>query len=303
MENITSTPDFLPQDIANLNEPHKSFYPATFIYSSLPYRRPKDNLWVRENGRNRIAITAGAINNPDGTVESFIPSGKLARAALLYLTTEAKKTGSPRIDLSKSYRGFLKDLGITWNAHNSREAEKQLRAVLSMTVNFSVTEHLENGDTKITEYDFIVGRGREIVFDANADMKERESYLLLSDDFFEKVVQKSAVPIDTVAWRALLSETKSPMAMDIYLWLVSRLPHLSQPLYVSWEQLAAQFGSQTQDSVKFRELFRPALEKALEHYPGAKVVEEGAGQGRNQGFKGLVLYRSKSALITGGSAR
>lgn len=303
MENITSTPDFLPQDITKLNEPHKSFYPATFIYSALPYRRPKNNLWVRENGRNRIAITAGAINNPDGTVESFIPSGKLARAALLYLTTEAKKTGSARIDLSKSYRGFLKDLGITWNARNSREAEKQLRAVLSMTINFSVTERQDNGDTKITEYDFIVGRGREIVFDANAEIKERESYLLLSDDFFEKVVQNNAVPIDTAAWHALLAESKSPMAMDIYLWLVSRLPRLSQPLYVSWEQLAAQFGSQAQDLQEFKKQFRPALEKALEHYSSAKVVEEGAGQGKTQGFKGLVLYRSKPALITGGSAR
>lgn len=147
---------------------HKSFYPATLIYGSLPYRPIESNLWVRENGRNRTAITAGAITNPDGTVESFIPSGKLARAALLYLTTEAKKTGSPRIDLSKSYRGFLKDLGLKWDSKTAKNAEKQLRAVLSMTINVSITEHRENGDTKITEYDLMVGRGREIVFDANA---------------------------------------------------------------------------------------------------------------------------------------
>lgn len=93
------------------------------------------------------------------------------------------------------------------------------------------------------------------------------------------------------------------MAMDIYLWLVSRLPRLPQPLYVSWEQLAAQFGSQAQDLQEFKKQFRPALEKALEHYPGAKVLEEGAGQGKNQGSKGLVLYRSKPALVTGKSAR
>ncbi|WP_346876167.1 replication protein RepA [Rothia sp. (in: high G+C Gram-positive bacteria)] len=75
----------------------------------------------------------------------------------------------------------------------------------------------------------MVGRGREIVFDANADIKERESHLLLSDDFFESVMQSDAVPVETETWRELLSESKSPLALDIYLWLSSRLPKLQTP--------------------------------------------------------------------------
>lgn len=90
---------------------HKSFYPATLIYGSLPYRPIESNLWVHENGRNRTAITAGAITNPDGTVESFIPSGKLARAALLYLTTEAKKPAHLELIYPSHTVVFLKTLG------------------------------------------------------------------------------------------------------------------------------------------------------------------------------------------------
>ena len=75
----------------------------------------------------------------------------------------------------------------------------------------------------------MVGRGREIVFDANADIKERESYLLLSDDFFESAIQSNAVPVETETWRELLSESKSPLALDIYLWLSSRLPKIQAP--------------------------------------------------------------------------
>lgn len=75
----------------------------------------------------------------------------------------------------------------------------------------------------------MVGRGREIVFDANADIKERESYLLLSDDFFEPAIQSNAVPVETETWRELLSESKSPLALDIYLWLSSRLPKIQAP--------------------------------------------------------------------------
>lgn len=296
MENNTISNVTTPASSEEVEKLHKSFYPATLIYGSLPYRPIESNLWVRENGRNRTAITAGAITNPDGTVESFVPSGKLARAALLYLTTEAKKTGSPRIDLSKSYRGFLKDLGLPWNSRNAREAEKQLRAVLSMTINVSITEHRENGDTKITEYDLMVGRGREIVFDANADIKERESYLLLSDDFFESVIQSNAVPVETETWRELLSESKSPLALDIYLWLSSRLPKLQAPLYINWEQLQAQFGSQAQEIHDFKRRFRVALQEAQAHLPNANVTEEGQGQGKQNGFKGLVLRPSKRSI-------
>lgn len=164
-----------------------------------------------------------------------------------------------------------------------------------MTINVSITEHRENGDTKITEYDLMVGRGREIVFDANADIKERESYLLLSDDFFESVIQSNAVPVETETWHELLSESKSPLALDIYLWLSSRLPKLQAPLYINWEQLHAQFGSQAQEIHDFKRRFRVALQEAQAHLPNANVAEEGSGRGKSKGFKGLVLYSSKSA--------
>lgn len=265
------------------------FYPAPFIYCALPYRKPDFHLWERENGSQKLVMTAGSFTNPDGSVESYIPYGKLARAALLFLTSEAKKTGSARIDLSKSYRGFMEDLGLPWNPRNAKDAEKQLRAVLSLRLQFTVLEHQDNGDTKISDFEFLIGRGREIVFDANADIKEKESYLLLSDDFMQYIVANSAVPINQDAWRELLTESKSPMALDIFLWLSSRLPNLEHDVRVSWPQLMAQFGSTAIDIRDFKKRFRLALDQVLEVYPQAKVIEQGKGQGKIGGFKGILL--------------
>ncbi|WP_237236696.1 replication protein RepA [Rothia nasimurium] len=275
---------------------HNSFYPAQFIYCCLPYRAIEEKIWLRENGTWTLGITPGIITNPDGSRESFIPSGKLARAALLYVTTEAVKTGSPRIELAKSYRGFMGDLGIKWDSKTAREAVRQLRAVLSMSVQLSFITADNEGGSVVTELEFKVGSGREIHFDAKADIKERESYLLLSQDFYEAVVVGHAVPIVTEAWRALIQDTKSPLALDIYLWLSSRLSNLTNPVHITWEQLYSQFGSQQQNLDDFKRKFRKALETVKEYYPGANVREMGTGQGRTKGFKGLVLYRSIPAL-------
>ncbi|MFW0120221.1 replication protein RepA [Rothia sp. P5764] len=275
---------------------HSSFYPAQFIYCCLPYRATDEKIWLRENGTWTLGITPGIVTNPDGSRESFIPSGKLARAALLYVTTEAVKTGSPRIELAKSYRGFLQDLGIQWNQRNAREAVRQLRAVLSMSIQLSFVTADGEGGNVVSEYDFRVGSGREIHFDANADIKERESYLLLSQEFYEAVVVGHAVPIVTEAWRALIQETKSPLALDIYLWLSSRLANLTSPVHITWDQLYSQFGSESQSLAEFKKSFRVALETVKEYYPGANVREMGTGQGKTKGFKGLVLYRSVPPL-------
>lgn len=296
MNDITSSLHQLHPNNGEVERIHKSFYPAQFIYCCLPYRAVEEKIWIRENGTWTLGITPGIITNPDGSRESFIPSGKLARAALLYVTTEAKKTGSPRIELAKSYRGFLADLGIEWNQRNAKEAVRQLRAVLSMSVQLSFITPAGDGDNVVTEVEFKVGSGREIHFDAKADIKERESYLLLSDDFYQSVITGHAVPIITQTWRALIQETKSPLALDIYLWLSSRLNSLTAPVYITWEQLFTQFGSQTQRLAEFKKSFRAALETVREYYPGANISEMGTGQGKVKGFKGLVLRRSLPAL-------
>lgn len=277
-----------------VDKEHLSFYPAQFIYTALPYTSVDTNRYERTNGSFRIIITPGAFINEHGETEVMVPYGKLARANLLFLTTHAKKTGSTRVELATSYRGFLRDLGIPWDKKTAREAVRQLRAVLTMQVTCAYVDVDEEGEEKLRDQlSFMLGRGQKVKFNAENVIDERESYFLLSDDFLSEVVAGHAVPIVTGAWRELLTETKSPMALDIFLWLSSRLPLVRGEAHISWERLRDQFGSQASSLDNFKKRFRPALAQALEMYPGANVREVGANsRGTSKGFKGLLLRRS-----------
>lgn len=294
MEKNTELSTILETALARTTQEHLSFYPAQFIYTALPYRAVNTNRYERTNGSFRIIVTPGAFINEEGKTEVVLPYGKLARANLLYLTTHAKKTGSTRVELATSYRGFLRDLGISWDKKTAREAVRQLRAVLTMQVTCAHVDVDDNGEEKVTkQLSFMLGRGQKVKFSADNVIDERESYFLLSDDFLSEVVAGHAVPIVTGAWRELLNETKSPMALDIYLWLSSRLPVIRGEKHISWEQLQAQFGSQAGDLRDFKKRFRPALAQALEMYPGANVHEVGANaRGTSKGFKGLLIRHS-----------
>lgn len=271
---------------------NRSYFPAYFIYCALPQTPTDNTIWHKKNGAWEMTITPGVIKDPTGPIEALMPSGKLARAALMYLTTEAKKTGSNRIDLATSYRGFLKDIGIPNNQRNATEALRQLRAVLAMNVQFFQTTTDPTGATIIQEVSFKIGSGLEIHFDSKADLDAKDSYLLLSTDFTEQVLNGHAAPIVTDAWKELISRTKSSLALDAFMWLSNRLPTLEAPLHISWEQIAAQFGTQSKRLDHFKTTFRKALVEIKEVYPEANITELGTGAGARKGFKGLLLHKS-----------
>jgi hypothetical protein len=48
------------------------------------------------------------------------------------------------------------------------------------------------------------------------------------------------IPIDTRALKAL---TRSPLAIDLYVWLTYRMSYLKEPTTVPWELLSLQTGA------------------------------------------------------------
>ena len=71
------------------------------------------------------------------------------------------------------------------------------------------------------------------------------------------------------------------MRLDIYAWLTHRMSYLRRRTTVSWEQLAAQFGSSFADDrygrAKFRKHFRDHLAEVLLAYPDANVETSDTG--------------------------
>lgn len=81
---------------------------------------------------------------------------------------------------------------------------------------------------------------------------EWRSTVTLSQGFFEAITERP-VPIDLRALRAL----RSPLALDLYLWLTYRSSYLRRPTQVPWALLALQLGAGYRDQRDFkREVLR-----------------------------------------------
>lgn len=278
-----------------------SYLLPDFINLSLPNTRFSSHLWIRRNGTQQLAVTAGAGIGPDG-LESFVPHGKYARAALLLICTEAVRTGDRIIPISDTYRGFMKQLGLTWNRGSAAEAVRQMQAIAACTITLTNTAISEAGEMEVTTERFTISFRDHMVFQANRTGELSDttpSSIELSPDFMRALTEGGRVPVRTDAWVYLLQHSKAAMTLDVYTWLAYRLHHLKSPVRISWEQLRQQFGSES-ELRNFKPKFRQALEDVLVVYPEANVSEFGLG--RRGGTHGLLLKLSKNAVESTWSA-
>lgn len=276
---------------------HYGFLPWEFIHFNLPYRAPKTDRWVRENGLYRLNVTAGEVTQPDGSYLTMVPHGKYARAGLLWMCTEAKLTKKPTIELGHSYRQFMTNLGVAYGTRQSALALRQIRALFAAT--FQITTKQTDDDRRVRVRDdrYLFAKHSDLWF-GSKDSEDMDtlmpSTVTISDELFGSILERGT-PVDMNAWRWLQENSISPMVLDIYTWLSSRLPSVQRPVRLNWVQLHDQFGSAS-DLPQFKRNFRRALATVKDVYPGANVTEVGEGERTRTGFKGLVLNPSMAAV-------
>jgi hypothetical protein len=93
--------------------------------------------------------------------------------------------------------------------------------------------------------------------------------LTLSEKFYQEITA-APIPLDMRALKAL---KRSPLALDVYMWLTFRLSYLKSPAVISWEGLRQQFGAEYTRTRDFKDAFKEALHKVLLVYPAAKASE------------------------------
>lgn len=268
------------------------FLPQEFLAFALPARRTIAPVWTRLNGKYTFTVSAGSIKGFDGSLITELPSGKYARAALLFLCTQAKLTGRQTISVDESYRSFTDALGLNWQGvHRGKEALRQLMLVSAAT--FTIIEQRVDETTGEEHY---VDTGAR--FSDSMDLwtlrnrteiaEDSRSTITLSATMMELLDR--AAPLSMKAWHWLLTHSKSPMALDVYSWLCGRLYRCNGPARVSWRQLYDQFGS-TAPLPRFKQHFRNALRTAQQVYSEANIKED-YGTSRIRGFKGFHLRPS-----------
>jgi Plasmid encoded RepA protein len=246
-----------------------------FAYSgwaqcALPHRRiPVDQLWEVNSDRMRLVVEPGRRpTGPDGkgAMELVgVPFGAYARLILIYLQTEALRTGSREIELGGSWREWMARIGVSWGGSSGKAVREQAELLSRCRLTF----HLQgNGQTGLVNQS-IVDRALFIETPATGTRQGRLSLetAKLSEGFYEQL-RRHPVPLEESAIRSLANNSA---ALDCYVWLAYRLHSLTSQRMVTWAALKSQHGQGFKKLFHFKNKFPGVLAMATAVYPDAKV--------------------------------
>lgn len=255
---------------------------AGWATTALPHRKlPDGTIWERQSGRMSLLVQPGAIPRPRGPAESFgVPYGAVARIIMLYLQSEALRTGSPRVVLGRSLNAWTNKLGMSVGGKTYTAIKYQTNCLAACTLTFS---YRDDADRTVFTKDSIIRGGAFHLTDADHQLGFWEEEAVLGAEFFK---QLQAHPVPLVA-EAIRQISNNSVAIDIYIWLAYRLHSIKDKTLVPWLSLYQQFGAGYGRLRDFRRFFIAALKLAVAVYPAARldVVEEG-----------IYLYRSPPAV-------
>ena len=166
-----------------------------------------------------------------------LPFGNFPRLMLGLGLDRSGTDGKPRADPRvTSLAEFMRALGIY---NSDGKAYARLRNQMERLFNASVRLIYEDKHGKQFVSSAIADRG-EFWWDSKRP-NERvlwDSKIRLGEDFFNEIISHP-VPIEMNTLTAL---KRSPLGLDLYLWLTYRTFALRAPLRLSWQQVYRQFG-------------------------------------------------------------
>lgn len=261
-----------------------AFMARAMVMATLPHSNPNNHIFERKNGHYTLTMTA----NP----KFGLPYGSIPRMLFAWITTITvnQKNPSPEINLGKSFNSFLKKIRLQnggGKRGNSTRVRDQMMRLLSCTIS-SVYHDTQKGICKSDQ--FLISSSFQLWWNPLEPGHKGlmpTSKIILAKDFFEELIKKP-IPIDFLALDVL---RKSPLQMDIYVWLTYRFSFLKKETIIPWRLIKQQFGSDyaedSEGTRNFKKKFIQALKKVWIVYPSANVFPN---------EKGLTLYPSDTHI-------
>ena len=255
------------------------FLGRAFVMATLPHKKVKGTEFLRKNGDYTLSILAPS--------ETGIPFGVIPRLILIWISEEVVKKKSRELILGDSLSAWMAELGMMptggrWGSIT--RLKQQMKALLASSITATwegagawAMKRVSVADDAILWWD-----------PKNPDQTSLwESKLILTERLFHELVNNS-VPFDK---RILKHLKRSPLALDLYIWLTYRFHYLKGRQAIPWGGLMRQFGSGYEDTPKgiahFKTEFKKQLRKVLMLYQTAKVEITEAD---------LVLYPSPTSI-------
>jgi hypothetical protein len=243
-----------------------------FCLTSLPHKRlPDDQTWEKKGHRVSLWVEPGRMKSRGKVVAYGVPYGARARMILLYLQTQAVRTGSREVALGRSMRDWMERMGVSVGGETARSLREQAGRISACSLKF-FWEDEERG-TEGWAAGRIINSGLRFHVQEDAQGTLWEERVVL-DEIFWKALCDHPVPLLEAAIRELRDRS---MSLDIYVWLAWRLHTLAKATPVSWPAICAQFGTGFRELRHFRPRFTEALGAAVAAYPEARVDVGAAG--------------------------
>jgi hypothetical protein len=247
-----------------------------FALTSLPHKPQTDLTWKRD-GHNLTMLIQSGVDR--GGKPLGLPYGSYARFILLFLQSEAIRTGSREVELGRSMRVWLGCMGLSIGGMTYRMVNEQARRISGCSLTFfadrSGAQIKSRGGfvkTEITTHN--------VIGDQPSLWQDR---VLLDEDFY-RALREHPVPLSESALRAIGPRS---MVLDVYIWLAYRLHALRKDVEVGWPSLYGQFGAGFGRLRDFRKYFTECLSFAKAVYPDARI---------EMGDRGVILRPSRPAI-------
>jgi hypothetical protein len=248
-----------------------------FALTSLPHKPQSELVWKRDGHNLTMLVESG--RDRDGKPLG-LPYGSYARFILLFLQSEAIRTGSREVELGRSMRVWLGSMGLSIGGTTYKLVTAQARRISGCTLTFF-------GDRAGAQIKSKGGFVKTEITMANVIGDEQptlwQDRVLLDEDFY-RALREHPVPVSESALRAIGPRS---MVIDVYIWLAYRLHALKKDTEVGWPALYTQFGAGFSRLRRFRAHFLECLALAMAAYPEARV---------DAADKGLTLRPSRPSI-------
>jgi hypothetical protein len=247
-----------------------AFIARQLVQATLPHKNPGNvQAWSRKNGDLTMTIRPGW----DEKKEKIIgyPYGTIPRLLLFWITTEAIRTKSPRLELGNNLAQFMETLGLNPRGGGKRSDVKRLQNQMIRLFQSSISFNQSTGGKKTWLNMHVAPKGM-LWWDEKKPNQGTlfENWIQLGEDFF-KAITSAPVPADMRILKAL---KRSPLALDLYVWATYTAYHTQQTgkgRSLSWEILHEQFGSEYSDIKDFSKKAWNALLKIQAVYPELNI--------------------------------
>src|SRR3954464_6360634 len=202
-----------------------------FALTSLPHKPQTELVWRRDGHNITMLIESGR----DRTGKPLgLPYGSYARFILLFLQSEAIRTQSREIELGRSMRVWLGNMGLSIGGTTYKRANEQARRISGCSLTFFT----DRAGAQIKSRGGFVKTEITMIGGSDNQPSLWQDRVLLDEDFY-RALREHPVPISDAALKAIGPRS---MVIDVYIWLAYRLHALKKDVEVGWPALYAQFG-------------------------------------------------------------